>query len=178
MFHNSFKKKQPCKCAAYVDCRMTRIPLDPFHPPPFILLTASLSHPDISTALHESFIVFFPPLFCLLFSLLRSLLWPDFNAWRKTDDIDIWRVAGKGQGAGDEGVFTTETGLTALMALEDDVLDGQHAALPGGHRFKDDLRRKEKAHKHSDKWTRSQNATCRSPTGFEKVRLYTTARED
>lgn len=113
-----------------------------------------------------------------MFSLLRSLLWLDFNAWRKTDDIDIWRVAGRGQGAGDEGVFTTETGLTALMALEDDVLDGQQAALPGGHRFKDDLRRKEKAHKHSDKWTRSPNVRRRSPAGLEEVRLYATAEDE
>lgn len=61
----------------------------------------------------------------------------------------------------------TETGLTALMALEDDVLDGQQAALPGGHHFKDDLRRKEKAHNHSDKWTHSQNVTH---TGTEDSR--------
>ncbi len=90
-----------------------------------------------------------------------------FGRWQEKAKARVMRV-----------FLRQRRGLTALMALEDDVLDGQHAALPGGHRFKDDLRRKEKAHKHSDKWTRSQNATCRSPTGFEKVRLYTTARED
>ena len=43
-------------------------------------------------------------------------------------------------------------GLTALVALDHDVFDGQQAALPRGYSFKHNLRRREETHNTSDKW--------------------------
>lgn len=43
-------------------------------------------------------------------------------------------------------------GLTALVTLDHDILDGQQAALPWGYGFKHDLRKREETHNTDDKW--------------------------
>lgn len=42
-------------------------------------------------------------------------------------------------------------GLTALVALDHDVFDGQQTTLPGGYSFKHNLRRRRETHKIADK---------------------------
>lgn len=48
--------------------------------------------------------------------------------------------------------------LTALVALDHNVFDGQQATLPRGYGFKHNLRRREETHNTNDKWPHLQMA--------------------
>lgn len=79
----------------------------------------------------------------------------DWEALNGTTVQVFWRVSWKGQWRFDDVLLLwRENRLTALVALDHDVFDGQQATLPWGYGFKHNLRRRKETHNTGDERAR------------------------
>lgn len=81
----------------------------------------------------------------------------DWQALNRTATQVFGRVSWKGQWLFDDILlWWRKKGLTALVALDHNVFDGQQTSLPWGYGFKHNLRKRKESYNTDDKWPHLQ----------------------